>query len=146
MLLHSDTWEGGANLLGMSQHMVAVVCRFPCSSQIEPFPWTLIFRILHMFVCALHGREVQQVALLHVEAIPDDLLVKTFFTIDIAHCVVLIHSLYTSFNVRKSIRPEWQNQLPYYYEPDVPYLRCFCGWLGSIILLIDFQSGCRNLS
>lgn len=45
-----------------------------------------IFWTLHTLMCALHGREVQQVALLHAEAIPDDLLVRTFFTIDIAHC------------------------------------------------------------
>lgn len=41
-----------------------------------------IFQTLHTFVRALQEREVQQVALLHAEAIPDDLLVKTFFATD----------------------------------------------------------------
>lgn len=79
MLLHSGPWEGGVDLLEMSHAHGG--CGLESSSLIPngAFPMDSIFWTLHTLVCALHGKEVQQVALLHAEAIPDGLLVRMFF-------------------------------------------------------------------
>lgn len=79
MLLHSGAWEGGVDLLEMSQAHGG--CGLESSSLIPngAFPMDSFFWTLHTLVCALHGKEVQQVALLHAEGIPDGLLVRMFF-------------------------------------------------------------------
>lgn len=69
----------------------------------------------------VHGLEVQQVALLYMEVILDNLLVRTFFTTDIAHCVVLTHSLYTYFHMWKCSLHS-KTRPPYFYEPDEGFL------------------------
>jgi len=97
------------------------------------FPVGSVFQPLRAFACALRGRELQQAALLRAEAIPEDWLVRMFFTVGVARCVALIRSLCTSLDVWKCLQPAWENQLLHYDELVVPSLRHFGGWLGSIV-------------
>lgn len=60
-----------------------------------------VLQVWHMF-----RRGIQCVAMLRGEAVPGDLLVKVFFIIGIAHCVILIHSFYMSLRMWKFIQPE----------------------------------------
>lgn len=53
------------------------------------------------------GRGIQCAAMLHGEAVPGDLFVKTFFIIGVAHYVLLIHSFYMSLSMWKFIQAEW---------------------------------------